>query len=78
MKMSSHQLHDIDRGWAWVAMVSVYLTTIINSIAMFMNGVIHVALLNKFKEGNAKTSLVGALNAGLLCILCKYYNTCRM
>ena len=71
-KMSARPHQDIDRGWAWVAVISVYLSTIINCIAVFMGGVIHVALLNKFKEGDGKTSLVGALSSGILCMFCKY------
>ncbi|KAL4230696.1 transmembrane transport [Mactra antiquata] len=61
---------DIDRGWAWVVMIAAYLGTILQGTSLFTGGVIHIALLNKFKEGQAKTSLVGALNSGLLCFAC--------
>ena len=69
--MSLRRDKDIDTGWAWVAALSVYLTMVINCTALYMAGVIYIALLDKYKEGKAKTSLVGALNSGLLCVLCK-------
>ena len=74
--MSVRRHDDIDRGWAWVAAISVYLTMIINCTTLYMGGVIYIALLEKYNEGKAKTSLVGALNSGLLCVLCEYCLTC--
>ena len=38
-----------------------------------MRGVIYIALLEKYNEGQGKTSLVGALNSGCLCFLCEYH-----
>ena len=32
----------------------------------------YIALLEKYNEGQGKTSLVGALNSGCLCFLCEY------
>ncbi|KAL4230697.1 hypothetical protein ACF0H5_011073 [Mactra antiquata] len=61
---------DIDRGWAWVVMIATFLSTALQCVNLFMGGVIHMALLNKFNEGQTKTSLVGALNNGLLCLAC--------
>jgi hypothetical protein len=63
---------NIDRGWAWVVMITSYLGIIILSTALYMNGVIYVELLNKYGEGEAKTSLVGALCGGLLSCLGMY------
>ena len=76
--MSVRRHGDIDRGWAWVAAMSVYLTMIINCTTLYMGGVIYIALLEKYNEGKAKTSLVGALNSGLLCVLCEYCLTCSV
>ena len=70
--MLTRDHHDIDRGWAWVAATAAYLTMIINCITLFMGGVLYIDLLETFKEGKAKTSLVSALNSGLLCLLCKF------
>ena len=64
---------NIDRGWAWVVMVTSYLGMIILCTALYMNGVIYVELLERYGEGEAKTSLVGALCSGLLCCLGRYH-----
>ena len=63
---------DIDRGWAWFVLVAVYIGIIIMSTTMFMGGVLYVALLEQYNADKAKTSLVGALNGGLLCLLGEY------
>ncbi|XP_053404383.1 monocarboxylate transporter 12-like [Mercenaria mercenaria] len=60
---------NIDKGWAWVVMVTSYLGMTVLCTALYMNGVIYVELLDKYGEGEAKTSLVGALCSGLLCCL---------
>lgn len=69
--MLTRDHNDIDRGWAWVAATAAYLTMITNCITLYMGGVLYIALLDTFQEGKAKTSLVSALNTGLLCLLCK-------
>ncbi|KAL4230169.1 hypothetical protein ACF0H5_010554 [Mactra antiquata] len=61
---------DIDRGWAWIVMIAVYLGTTVQCLNLFMGGIIHIALINKFNEGQIKTSIVGALSSGLLCLAC--------
>lgn len=60
---------DIDSGWAWLVLGVVYLGIIIISTSLYMSGVLYVALLEHFNAGEAKTSLVGAVNTGLLCLL---------
>lgn len=60
---------DIDSGWAWLVLGVVYLGIIIISTSLYMSGVLYVALLEQFDAGEAKTSLVGAVNTGLLCLL---------
>ena len=64
--------HDIDRGWAWVAAVAAYLTMIIKCLTLYMGGLLYIALLETFNDGKAKTSLVSAINSGLLCFLGKF------
>ena len=60
---------DIDGGWAWLVLVSVYTGTLILYTTAFMGGVMYVALLDYFDADVTKTSLVGALNHGLLNLL---------
>lgn len=63
----NRQKSDIDRGWAWVVLVAAYLGMFIFCLAMYMNGVLYVALLERFREGEAKTALIGAIGIGLQC-----------
>lgn len=58
---------NIDSGWAWVVMLTSYLGTTVLCTALYMNGVTYVELLERYNEGEAKTSLVGALCSGILC-----------
>ena len=67
MSKSAEPKRDIDRGWAWVVMMSSYTGMVIYCVPLYMSGVLYIALLDKFKEGEAKTSLIGAVSAGLLC-----------
>ena len=66
---------DIDGGWAWFVLIAVYLGIVILYTATFMSGVLYVAMLEQFDANEAKTSLVGALNGGLLCLLGKHAKT---
>ncbi|KAL4230695.1 transmembrane transport [Mactra antiquata] len=59
---------DIDRGWAWTVMIAAYLGTAAQCITIYMGGIIHIALINRYNEGQTKTSIVGALSSGLLCL----------
>ncbi|KAL4230174.1 hypothetical protein ACF0H5_010559 [Mactra antiquata] len=63
---------DIDRGWAWMVMIAVYLGTTLQCINLYTGGIIHIALLNKYNEGQVKTSMVSALSSGLLCLTCPF------
>ena len=58
---------DIDRGWAWLVLVGVSCGVVIYCSTMYMGGIIYVALLETFREGYTKTSLVGSVNIGLMC-----------
>ncbi|WAR28134.1 MOT10-like protein [Mya arenaria] len=60
---------DIDRGWAWVVMAAVYMGMMIYCITLYMNGVLYLALLDKYGGTDVKASLVGAFAGGLLCFL---------
>lgn len=58
---------DIDRGWAWIVMIATYLGMTVYCTTLYMNGILYIALLDRYREGEAKTSLVGAVSSGLLC-----------
>ncbi|XP_045200004.2 monocarboxylate transporter 12-like [Mercenaria mercenaria] len=58
---------NIDRGWAWLVMMSSYIGMVIYCVPLYMSGVLYIALLEKFNKGEAKTSLIGAVSSGLLC-----------
>lgn len=58
---------DIDRGWAWVVMTTTFLGMLFYCTVLYMAGILYIALLDQFDEGEAKTSLVGAISTGLLC-----------
>ena len=62
---------DIDRGWAWLVLVTVYFGILIHATTVFMGGVLYVAILARFDADEAKAALVGALNGGLMCLLGK-------
>ena len=64
---------DIDGGRAWLVLSAVYLGIVIISTSIYMSGVLYVALLEHFQADEARTSLVGALNSGLLCLLGNYF-----
>ncbi|KAK3605791.1 hypothetical protein CHS0354_033995 [Potamilus streckersoni] len=57
---------DIDGGWAWVVLIAVYAGIFIISTSTFMGGIIYLALLDRFRDDEAKTALVVGLNTGLL------------
>lgn len=63
---------DVDTGWAWLVLVAVYTGRIILSTSLFMSGIFYVALLEYYHSDVTKTSIIGSLNSGLLC-LCGMY-----
>lgn len=60
---------DVDQGWAWLVLIAVYSGILILSTSMFTAGVMFVALLDYYHEDVAKTSIIGSLNSGLLCLM---------
>ena len=59
---------DIDDGWAWLVLVGVAFGLLLQASLMYAGGVIYVALLDTFQDDYTKTSLVGSINTGLLCL----------
>ena len=64
---------DIDGGRAWVVLFTVYIGIVIVSTSLYMTGVLYVVLLEHYQADETMTSLVGALNGGLLCLLGKIF-----
>ncbi|XP_053403162.1 monocarboxylate transporter 12-like [Mercenaria mercenaria] len=48
-------------------MTTTYLGMLSFCTVLYMAGILYIALLDRFQEDEAKTSLVGALSTGLLC-----------
>ena len=67
---------DIDGGRAWVVLFTVYIGIVIVSTSLYMTGVLYVVLLEHYQADETMTSLVGALNGGLLCLLGKIFFLC--
>lgn len=64
-KYNDQQNKDLDQGWAWVIMIAATGIIMINAILLYATGVLHVALLEKFEEDNAYTSLIGSIYSSL-------------
>lgn len=64
---------DIDRGWAWIVATAVYLGRIFLSVPLYMSGVLYIALLEKYGDDEAITSLIGSLNSGIMCLFGKFH-----
>ena len=51
----------MDRGWSWVVMGACFGGHTIGTGLLYSTGLIHIALLNKFREDDAKTTWVSAV-----------------
>ncbi|XP_053402334.1 monocarboxylate transporter 9-like [Mercenaria mercenaria] len=60
---------DVDRGRAWVVLVAVYSLVIFLCTTLYMNGLYLAVLVEHYQEDLTKTSMIGALNSALLCLL---------
>ncbi|XP_052783268.1 monocarboxylate transporter 9-like [Mya arenaria] len=68
--------HDIDDGWAWVVLAAVYSGQLLLSTAMYTAGVLYVEMLDYYQDDATKTSIIGSLNSGLLCLLGPLVSIC--
>ena len=72
------QLPDLDKGWAWVVLLASFGSMMLLGGTMYAVGIIHIALLERYKEDVSKTAWTGALQSaiisvgGLLYINCKF------
>lgn len=55
-----------DEGWAWVVLLSTFLTALNTGIASFSFGILNVAFLQKYEQNVATTALIGAVFLGAL------------
>ncbi|KAL4220055.1 hypothetical protein ACF0H5_020466 [Mactra antiquata] len=60
---------DIDKRWAWMVAMAVFLGKLTLSTSLYMSGVIYIALLEYYSDDDAKTSLIGSLNSGIMCLI---------
>jgi hypothetical protein len=69
-------MRDVDKGHAWLCFIGAIGASFLNGALSYGSGIIHVALLDHFKEDVAKTAFIGSLVANLLCLLgmCKHIN----
>ncbi|XP_046378151.2 monocarboxylate transporter 14-like [Haliotis rufescens] len=57
---------NIDRGYAWVVLVTSWLQVVISGIFYYTTGVVNTALLENMQEGVVKTSWVGSTLYGTM------------
>lgn len=62
---------DVDRGWAFVVLLSSSACMFVGATLGYGTGVVHVALLEKFKKDAAFTSLIGSIFFSLLSLMGK-------
>ena len=57
---------DLDRGWAWVVMAATFGAFMIIGGTIYGVGIIHIALLERYKQDITMTSWVGALHSAMM------------
>lgn len=62
-------MKDVDKGHAWLCFLGAIGANFLNAAVGYGSGVIHVGLLEYYKQDVAKTAVVGAVFSNLLCLL---------
>lgn len=62
-------MKDVDRGHAWLCLIGAVGANFLNAAIGYGSGVIHVGLLDYYKQDVAKTAIVGSVFSNLLCLL---------
>ena len=57
---------DLDRGWSWVVMAGAFGSFMLIGGSVYSVGIIHIALLERFKQDITMTSWVGALHSAMM------------
>ena len=62
------QFPDLDKGWAWVVLVASFVSFMLHGGTMYAVGIIHLALLERYREDVSKTAWTGALQSALISV----------
>ena len=57
---------DLDKGWAWVVLLASFGSFLIIGGSVYGVGIIHIALLERYKQDVTTTAWVGALHSALM------------
>lgn len=60
---------DVDRGRAWVVLTAAFSAVLFLCTILYMNGLYFAVFVEHYGEDLTKTSMIGALNSALLCLL---------
>jgi hypothetical protein len=75
LKYNEEKNKDLDQGWAWVIMIAAALAGLLNGILIYTAVVMHVALLERYEQDNAYSSLIGSLFTSLLSLVGNCYGS---
>jgi len=67
----SRALEGLDTGWAWVVLIASFWTFFMVGGTMYANGIMHVALMERYNESVSLTSWAGALHTGMFSLASK-------
>lgn len=59
---------DLDRGWSWVVLAASFGSFMLIGGTMYAVGIIHIALLDRYKQDVATTAWVGAIHSALMSV----------
>ena len=59
---------DLDGGWSWVILAASFGSFMLLGGTMYAVGIIHIALLDSFKQDVASTAWVGAIHSALMSV----------
>ena len=62
------QFSDLDKGWAWVVLVASFASFMLLGGAQYAVGIMHLALLERYKEDVSTTAWTGALQTALVSV----------
>ena len=57
---------DLDRGWSWVVMLASFGSFLIIGGSVYVVGIIHLALLNRYQQDISTTAWVGAVHSAMM------------
>ena len=57
---------DLDRGWSWVVLAGAFGSFMLIGGTIYGVGIIHIALLERYKQDITMTSWIGALHSAMM------------